>query len=195
MSLPRGPVDRAAAERAIRAFLVALGYDPAKSEDLQGTPARVTEAFETDLLAGEGVDVRELLLAESSVIGAAGPRGLVVVDRISVATICPHHLLPGLGQAAVAYLPGQRLVGIGTIARLVDAVARRLTLQEDIGESVVRALMEHAGASGAYCRLELTHSCLSARGARQGDARVVTIARAGADIPDASAGSRSWPSS
>jgi GTP cyclohydrolase I len=187
-------VDRDAAERAIRAFLVALGHDPAKSAELESTPARVTEAFETELLAGQGVDVPALLRDESSPVGENGPRGLVVVDRIRVATICPHHLLPGLGHATAAYLPGTRLVGIGTIARVVDAYARRLTLQESIGESVVRALVEHAGARGAYCRIELQHSCLSARGAREGEARVITVARAGTAIPDSSVGGREWPS-
>jgi GTP cyclohydrolase I len=188
-------VDRAAAERAIRAFLVALGHDPSASSELESTPARVTEAFETDLLAGERVDVGTLIRGESSTVGEDGPRGLVVVDRIRVATICPHHLLPGIGHATAAYLPGTSLVGIGTIARVVDAFARRLTLQEAIGEHVVRALVEHAGARGAYCRIELMHSCLTARGSREGEARVVTVARAGAPIADAGSGGREWPSS
>ena len=188
-------VDRDAAERAIRAFLVALGHDPEKSADLEATPSRVTDAFVTDLLAGQNVDVGALIRGESSPLGEQGPRGLVVVDRIRVATVCPHHLLPGLGHATAAYLPGTSLVGIGTIARVVDAFSRRLTLQESIGESVVRALVEHAGARGAYCRIELQHSCLSARGAREGEARVITVARAGAVITDASVGGREWPSS
>lgn len=188
-------IDRAAAERAIRAFLVALGHDPAKAKELEDTPARVAEAFEADLLAGEGVDVRALVRAESTPIPENGPRGLVVVDRIRVATVCPHHLLPGLGHATVAYLPGENLVGIGTIARVVDAYARRLTLQESIGESVVRAFIDTAGARGAYCRIELQHSCLSARGSREGEARVVTVARAGVPIADAGLGGREWPSS
>jgi GTP cyclohydrolase I len=188
-------VDRAGAERAIRAFLVALGHDPERSAELESTPARVTEAFATDLLAGQDVDVGALVRGESSPLAEHGPRGLVVVDRIRVATVCPHHLLPGLGHATAAYLPGTSLLGIGTIARVVDAYARRLTLQESIGESVVRALLEHAGARGAYCRIELQHSCLSARGAREGEARVITIARAGVAIADSSIGGREWPSS
>ena len=139
-------VDRDAAERAIRAFLTALGHDPRNSAILEGTPARVTEAFAEDLLSGYAVDIPALLLAESEPLAKDGPRGLVIVRDVSVATVCPHHLLPALGKAAVAYLPGERIVGIGTIARTVDALARRLTLQETIGDSVVRALMEGAGA-------------------------------------------------
>ena len=179
------PVDRDAAERAIGAFLKALGQDPETNPALVGTPARVTEAFTEDLLSGYAVDVAALLLAESEPIAKDGPRGLVVVRGVTVATVCPHHLLPALGRAAVAYLPGERLVGIGTIARTVDAFARRLTLQETIGESVVRALMETVRARGAYCQIELSHSCLGARGARQAGASVITVAQAGERIPDA----------
>lgn len=177
--------DRAAAERAIAAFLAALGHDPAGSPELSGTPARVVEAFDGELLSGHRVDVAGLLLSESELRTAGAPAGIVGVRGIAVATMCPHHLLPGLGVATVAYLPGERLVGIGTLARLVDAFSRRLVLQESIGENVVQALLRHAGARGAYCRLELRHSCLAARGARKEEATVVTIARAGDPLPDA----------
>ncbi|HLV68134.1 MAG TPA: GTP cyclohydrolase I [Polyangiaceae bacterium] len=170
------PVDRVAAEQGIRTFLRALGYD-LDDPTLRKTPARVVEAFTSELLAGEAVDL-EALLEEGS-DPAPGPSGIVVVRDIQVTTICPHHLLPGLGTATIAYEPGARLVGLGTLARLVDAAARRLTLQEAIGERVVRALVGATGARAALCRLELLHSCLAARGARQPEARLVTIARAG----------------
>jgi GTP cyclohydrolase I len=86
--------------------------------------------------------------------------------------------MPSSGDATVAYVPGSQILGLGTIARLVSAFARRLSLQESIGVQVVQTLMAH-GARGAHCRLELSHSCLSARGARQSQARVVTSASAG----------------
>jgi GTP cyclohydrolase I len=70
-------------------------------------------------------------------------------------------------------------LGIGVIARLVDACARRLVLQEAIGQDVVAALVKHAGARGALCEITLVHGCLSARGAQQMDARVTTVARSG----------------
>lgn len=181
-------VDRQAAERAIAAFLRALGHDPESSPELADTPARVAEAFERDLLSGYSVDIRALLQAESSEIRNDGPRGPVIVRDASIASMCPHHLLPSMGVATVGYLPGDRIIGIGTLARLVDAFARRLTLQETIGENVVRALTEHAGARGAYCRLELKHACLSIRGTRQPAATVVTVARRGIAIGDGTTG-------
>jgi GTP cyclohydrolase I len=177
--------DRDAAERAIRAFLKALGHDPESDPELANTPKLVTEAFQKDFLSGYSVDVSALLASESTRLGSQGKRGLVVVRDIGVATMCPHHLLPAIGRATVAYLPGERLIGIGAVARVVDAFARRLTLQESIGESVVQALSSHAGAQGAYCRITLSHACLSTRGAREMSATVVTVARSGQTIVDA----------
>ncbi len=169
--------DRAAAARAIADFLRALGHDPDADPELSETPDRVAEAFGNDLLSGYAVDVKALLATGSS-HGATGA-GIVVVRDVAIATVCPHHLMPSLGHATVAYLPGARLLGLGAIAELVDAYARRLALQEDIGRNVVTALIEHAGARGAFCRIDLTHGCLSARGARRTEASVVTSASAG----------------
>jgi GTP cyclohydrolase I len=171
------PVDREAAERAIFDFLKALGRDPTTEPELEQTPARVVEAFMTDLLAGYDVDPATLLLEPAGDAPDSG--GIVVIRDIAVATTCPHHLMPALGTASVAYVPGARLLGIGTVARLVDALARRLTVQEAIGAGVVQALVQHAGARGAYCELTLAHSCLGARGARQSGASVRTVSRAG----------------
>ena len=172
-------VDRVAAARAIRDFLSALGFDPRQNPELAETPERVSEAFAEDLLRGHAVDVGGLLEKGSCEAPLAAKSGPVAVTNIAVATICPHHLLPALGTAHVVYSPGRALLGIGTITALVDAYARRLTLQEAIAQNVVAALLEHAGARGAYCELELEHSCLRARGERQVGALVRTSARAG----------------
>ena len=172
-------VDRAAAARAIGDFLKALGFDPALHADLADTPERVTEAFTDDLLRGHDVNVRELLRKGSCDAPSAAMSGPVAVSGIAVATTCPHHLMPALGRANLVYLPGAMLLGIGTLTALVDAFARRLTLQEAIAQNVVTALVEYAGARGAYCELELEHGCLRARGERQASAVVRTSARAG----------------
>ena len=172
-------VDRARAARAISEFLKALGFDPAEHADLADTPQRVTEAFADDLLRGQRVDVRELLRNGSCEAPSTAKRGPVAVTNIAIATICPHHLLPALGRASIVYLPSTMLLGIGTLTAVVDAFARRLTLQEAIGQNVVDALIEHAGARGAYCELELEHGCLRARGEHQVDAVVRSSARAG----------------
>ncbi len=172
-----GPVDRAAAARAISAFLGALGYDP-ESPVLRETPERVAEAFTEELLCGERVDLAALLQAGSEPVSGE-QSGMVVVRDIPITAMCPHHLLPAVGHATVAYVPGSRLLGLGTIARLANACGRRLALQEAIAEAIVQALMDHAGARGAFCRMELLHTCLSARDAAKPDTRLVTLAHRG----------------
>jgi GTP cyclohydrolase I len=172
-------VDRAAAAQAIRDFLKALGFDPGNRGDLAETPERVMEAYADDLLRGHGVDVPALLRKGSCEAPPSATSGPVAISEITVVSVCPHHLLPAQGVAHVVYLPGSTLLGLGTITALVDAFARRLTLQEEIGQNVVTALVEHGGARGAYCELTLEHACLRARGERQASAIVRSSARAG----------------
>jgi len=172
------PVDRREAEKAIRAFLRALGRDPDHDPELLDTPTRVAEAWESDLVDGYDVDVERLLAAESSP-APQEPLGLVSVRDLAVSTICPHHLLPARGMATVLYVPGTHVAGLGTLSRLVDAFAHRLTLQETAGEAIANALVRHLGARGAACKLSLSHSCLASRGERQTTAVVETVAFAG----------------
>jgi GTP cyclohydrolase I len=169
-------MDHRAARAAIADFLRALGHDPASTPELAETPERVVEAFADELLAGYRVDLPTLIAAGST---ETRGQGVVGLKDIAVATVCPHHLMPGLGRANVVYRPGQRVLGLGTIARLVDACARRLVLQETIGADVVRALRTLGGARGAYCEITLVHGCLSARGACQASARATTVIREG----------------
>ena len=95
-------VDRARAERAVREFLLALGREPEQDPELQGTPARVVEAYANDLLSGYDVDVKALL-SEGEAIAENESSGLVALSGISVSTVCPHHLLLSNGVASVAY--------------------------------------------------------------------------------------------
>lgn len=155
-----------------------MGRDPDRDAELSGTPARVAEAWANDLIDGYDVDVPGLLAGESSP-APGGAVGIIMVRGLAVSTMCPHHLLPARGSATVLYLPGARIAGIGTIARLVDAFAHRLALQESIGANVASALIEHLGARGAACKLALTHACLASRGERQVAATVETLALAG----------------
>ena len=172
------PVDRTKAERAIFDFLCAMGRDPHRDAELAGTPARVVDAWTRDLIDGYDVDVPGLLAGESSP-APGGAAGLVAVRGLAISTMCPHHLLPARGTAMVLYMPEARIAGIGTLARLVDAYAHRLALQEVIGASVASALIEHLGARGAACKISLSHSCLASRGERQPAATVETLALAG----------------
>jgi GTP cyclohydrolase I len=171
-------IDRARAERAVREFLLALGRDPDADLELRDTPGRVVDAYANELLTGYAVDVGALL-AQGEVVGEGKLSGLIALRGIAVSTICPHHLLLSHGTANLVYRPGTRLFGLGTLAALVSAYARRLSLQEAIGENVVQALVEHGAARAAYCEVRLVHGCLVARGARQASSELVTTARRG----------------
>ncbi len=171
------PFDKARAENAVRELLSALGFDPSVPE-LLDTPARVARAYGEELLRGYLSDPAELIASGSDIVEGTKPDA-VIVEGIEVVTVCPHHLMTGEGLATVAYLPGSRLLGLGTLARLVDAVSRRLVLQETIAGRVVDALMEHAGARGAFCRIQLRHACLRTRGPEQHQAEAVSYAGRG----------------
>jgi GTP cyclohydrolase I len=173
-------MDREAAARAIEAFLRALGRDPEREPELAGTGERVATAFADELLAGYGVDIDALL--SHNVL--AGTSELVIVRDLPLATTCPHHLIPSTGVATVAFAPDEHLVGVGTIARLVDAFARRLALQEQVGERVVAALQKHLAPRWAACRIVLSHGCMTVRGERSHGARVETLALAGGDVDE-----------
>jgi len=173
-------MDREAATRAIDAFLAALGHGPKRDPQLAGTAERVVAAYADELLAGYAVDV-DALLAPSVF---AGRSDLVVVRDVPITTTCPHHLTPSTGVAVVAYAPDEHLVGVGTVVRVVDAYARRLALQEQIGEQVVAALQKHLAPRWAACRLALSHACMVTRGERAHGARVETLAIAGGDVDE-----------
>ncbi|HEX3771758.1 MAG TPA: GTP cyclohydrolase I [Polyangiaceae bacterium] len=175
-------MDRDAAARAIDAFLRALGRDPEHEPELVGTGARVASAYAEELIAGYAVDVDALLAPNVF----AGTSELVIVRDIPLATTCPHHLMSATGTATVAFAPEEHLVGVGTIARVVDAFSRRFALQEQIGERTVAALQKHLAPRWAACRLVLSHACMTARGERPHGARVETLALAGGDVDDAS---------
>jgi GTP cyclohydrolase IA len=191
MAANRTAIDKKAASEAIDAFLRAIGRDPEGDPALFETGTRVTDSFVDDLCEGYDVDVRGLLAA--NVIARAGgrdPDGLlaaaaastefVVVRDVAVTTTCPHHLMAAWGVATIAFAPRDKLLGIGAVAKVVDAFAHRLTLQEEIGENVASALAVALDPTWTACRLVLSHSCMTARGERRHGATVETISIAGA---------------
>jgi GTP cyclohydrolase IA len=178
-----GGVDREAATRAIEAFLIALGRDPAREPELMGTARRVTDTYVDDLCAGYGVDPA-LALRPHVVKGATS---VVALSGIHVTTMCPHHLMPATGLASVAFAPRDRLLGLGAIVKLVDIYALRLTLQEEIGEGVVTTLFAELEPRWAICRLNLDHACVIARGERRHGTKALTVAFRGDEADRAEA--------
>lgn len=174
--------DLEGAARAIEAFLRAVGAPIGDDPELEGTGRRVAEAWADDLLSGYAADPAHIL----SDATASDAPGLVVVTDLAAATMCPHHLMPASGVVHVGYFPGERVVGFGALGRLVDALSRRLRLQEDLGRDIAEALVEHLGARGAGAVVDLAPTCMTARGDRRHAARATTLAFAGSMSHDPS---------
>jgi GTP cyclohydrolase I len=178
-----GPApDPARMEAAMAAWLAACGVDTG-TPDLRDTAARVTRLWREEFLAGYALDPAAILA--DPVVGEPDPE-VVLLAGLRFHAMCPHHLLPYRGVAAVAYLPAGKLCGFGRVARLVDCFTRRLTLQERATVQIAQALADHLGARGAGCVLAAEQLCLALPGERHDQSEVVTSAFVGAmqDRPD-----------
>jgi GTP cyclohydrolase I len=167
--------DRRRAEAAVRELLDALGIDPA-DPNLRETPERTVKAWIDVLLEGYWRDpVRALGKRYPSV-----SNGAVVATHIPFLSMCPHHLLPVTGEAHVAFHPSGGVPGFGSIARLVDALAHRLVLQEDLTASIADVLSRATEAEAAVCVLEARHACVAVTD----PARAATLFRTSASRGD-----------
>jgi GTP cyclohydrolase I len=108
------------------------------------------------------------------------PSGAVMVRDIAFRSMCEHHLLPFRGRAHVAYLPGEEVVGLGALPRVIDVLAARPQVQERLGEQIADEIDAALDARGVLVVLDAVHECVTIRGGRQPDASTVTIAARGA---------------
>jgi len=170
--LPAGEavVDLDRAARAVADLLDALGVDR-RTETLAGTPDRVARAY-AELLTPEPFEATTFPNDE-------GYDELVVVQAIPFSSLCEHHLLPFVGVAHVGYLPGERLLGLSKLARVVRHYSRRLQVQERLTTQVANWLEAELRPKGVGVVLEAEHACMSWRGVRSDGARTVTSALAG----------------
>jgi GTP cyclohydrolase I len=168
-------IDRARASAAIEAFLRALGRSPESEPELAQTAGLVADAWADELLIGYAMDPAEIL---SNSMGSPGSE-LVGLRDVETTIVCPHHLLPATGTVQLVYAPGDRVVGLGALARLVTCFSRRLILQETLVQAIADALVEHLGARGAGCIATLSPACLNTRGERCQTASALSLATAG----------------
>ncbi|WP_260981034.1 GTP cyclohydrolase I [Curtobacterium pusillum] len=170
-------LDRGRIEAAVRELLLAIGEDPDRAE-LVRTPGRVADSY-AEFFSGIGTDA-VAIAREGTVHAEPGDRGqLVIVRDVKFRSVCEHHLLPFLGVAHLAYAPGERLIGLGTLSRVLDAVASRPQLQERLGEQVAATIAEGLGAAGVLVVLDAQHQCVTTRGERQTGSTTVTVAATG----------------
>ncbi len=181
---PRAPKkpSRAEAEAAVRTMLLWAGEDPER-EGLLDTPARVVRSYE-EFFRGYGEDPVALLARTFEEI--EGYDEMVVLKDIRVESHCEHHMVPIIGKAHVAYLPGSRVVGISKLARVVDAFAHRFQIQEKLTAQIANTINDVLQPRGVAVIIEAGHQCMSTRGVHKPGASMVTSRMLGAFRDDPS---------
>jgi GTP cyclohydrolase I len=171
-----GAIDLTAAEDAARTFLTALGVR-LDSDHLQATPGRMARAY-AELFTPRAFDLTTFPNEE-------GYDELVLARRIPLRSVCEHHLLPFVGVAHVGYLPGDRILGLSKLARIVEHFSRRPQVQERLTKQVADWLDQHVQPKGVGVVIEAEHTCMTLRGVLAAGATTVTSTLLGALREDA----------
>lgn len=174
-------VDRERIAALVRELLGAIGEDPERP-GLKQTPDRVADAY-AEFFAGVGEDAAAPLARTISVSRGPAPdtlpSGAVMLRGIRFRSVCEHHLLPFRGHAHIAYLPGEQVVGLGALPKVVEILASRPQVQERLGEQIADTIAASLDARGVLVVLDASHECVTMRGGQQADASTVTIAARG----------------
>lgn len=160
-------------QEAVRAIIRHASGDP-DDPDMSDTPRRYLDAL-AEMTGGRHADIADIMAAQFPAAGC----GLVEAAGIRFSSLCPHHLLPYTGTVAIRYQPAGRVVGLSKLARLVDALARRLVLQERLAADIADAIMLHLKPHGIEVVVRARHGCVSCRGVRQSGMRVKATASRG----------------
>ena len=162
MTVESGPEDN------IRRILEYIGENPNR-EGLLETPKRVIRSYDT-LFGGYKQDPKDIMKVFED--GACDE--LVLLKNIPFHSCCEHHILPFSGVGHIAYVPNGKVIGVSKLSRLLDIYARRLQIQERIGQQVVNDLMTYLKPKGAACVLAAEHSCMICRGVQKQGSIMVT---------------------
>jgi GTP cyclohydrolase I len=171
-----GRPSRSEAEAAVRTLIRWAGEDPDR-EGLKGTPDRVVRSYE-EFFAGYNDDPREML--QRTFEEVEGYDEVVALRDIRVESHCEHHMVPIIGRAHIGYLPDKRVVGISKLARIVDAYARRLQIQEKLTAQIANTIEEVLQPLGVAVVIEAAHQCMTTRGVHKDGVTMVTSRMLGA---------------
>jgi GTP cyclohydrolase I len=152
----------------------AIGEDPER-QGLRRTPARVEESFRW-LTRGYTMDPSHVI---NGAIFESDCDEMVTVRDIEVYSLCEHHLLPFFGRCHIAYLPKGKIIGLSKLARLTDAFARRLQVQETLTMQIARTLQEHLQPKGVGVVIQAYHLCMMMRGVEKQNTLCITSAMLG----------------
>jgi GTP cyclohydrolase IA len=174
-------VDRAQAEEAVRTLLRWSGEDPTR-EGLLETPRRVVDAY-GDWFSGYALDPDDYMLRTFEEVG--GYDEMIVLRDIEFESHCEHHMAPIIGRAHVGYLPDGKVVGISKLARVVEAYARRLQVQEKMTSQIADCIQRALQPRGVGVVIEATHECMTTRGIHKRGVSMVTSKMLGSFRDDA----------
>lgn len=164
------PPSRAEAEAAVRTLLRWAGDDPDR-EGLLDTPSRVVKSYE-EFFAGYRQDPKTLL--QRTFEETDGYDELIVLRDIRFESHCEHHMVPIIGVAHIGYLPQNRVIGISKLARVIEAFAKRLQIQEKLTAQIANIIDEVLKPRGVAVIVEARHQCMTTRGVHKPDATLVT---------------------
>ncbi len=170
------------AEAAVRTLLRLAGEDP-RREGLRDTPKRVVQAYR-ELFAGYSIDPASLLARTFEDV--QGYDEMVLLRDIRVESHCEHHMVPIIGLCHIGYLPRDRVVGISKLARVVDAYAKRLQIQERLTAQIADTIAEALQPRGVAVVIEAGHQCMTTRGVHKSGVGMVTSRMLGAFRDDPS---------
>jgi GTP cyclohydrolase IA len=168
--------DRTEVEAAVRTLIRFAGDDPDR-EGLLDTPRRVVDSY-LEFFSGYQADPVELL--RRTFTETDGYDEMVLLRDIRFESHCEHHMAPIIGRAHVAYLPHRRVVGISKLARIVDAYARRLQIQEKMTAQIANTINEILEPQGVAVVIEAVHQCMTTRGVHKSGVVMVTSRMLGA---------------
>ena len=167
---PSSRPSRDQAEEAVRTLIRWAGDDPER-EGLHGTPGRVARAYE-EWFAGYREDPKALLQRTFEEVD--GYDEIVVLRDIRFESHCEHHMAPVIGRVHIGYLPRSRVIGISKLARLVEAYAKRLQIQERLTAQIANTINQVLKPQGVAVVVEATHGCMTTRGIHKSSASLVT---------------------
>ncbi len=155
---------------AVRTLIRWAGDDPER-EGLLGTPDRVARSFEQNF---QGYAIDPAAILERTFEEVEGYDEIVLLRDIRFVSHCEHHIMPIVGRAHVAYLPDKRVVGISKLARVVDAYAGRLQIQEKMTAQIANTIEDVLQPQGVAVVIEATHQCMTTRGVHKPGSTMVT---------------------
>ena len=166
-------MDTATRQKIVHDMIVAIGEDPTR-EGLLDTPRRVVKAW-GEMFAGYHMKPEDI----ATTFEAEGYNELVLLKDIEFYSTCEHHMLSFSGRAHIGYIPQGRIIGISKLARILDIFARRLQIQERLGQQVTQALNKLLEPIGSACIIEARHLCMRCRGVEKQQSTMITSSLTG----------------